>query len=1130
MNLFFSQLKFSATAITNTPNAESRIGPGHGTFLGTKEWYPNDGDFCTIDDKFEIGVFTRVIGGNRVCSIGMYRSPNMKLPEIEAFYGRLRHHVTVCRREKADIIVLSGDDNSHSTKTSGNYNKKAFACLEEIRRRFGGVHVVNKPTHKNYQPDHVIVFCDPLRYKVTSINPTPGVGDHCEMRFWIDLGYLGAPKPKWERRLCVESEGDEKSIREDLAKVLEGLDLNFFLQKHLGKRWCLLELDHILSVFHGRVAYVRLKNRIVKWRRMACYPGVVKTKSEREVQVVINKISKAEANLKKYPSSAKLKEKVHDLHARYVEVAAQAGRNILEFHMAKMGKNRTKNPSRFFAQASRHLSFGGAENLMSDEAIQRKLTDAEKNYLLPEGCPKFSLEEYEDIEPDAYFDIKPSLSRTRAIIGGLNKVDPFYKKYAEQLAPALTLILEIVNQTHLFPTSCKISKLTFLPKRTIFSLDFMAKFIERAIQNAFDEVKPADRYGQFAYQPNRSCELVVAIGLNEVEKAGVPCVGFGLDAKKAFDTARWSTMGRVLQQQCNGGRLWYNYCQGRTYRFRGKHGFQRQPMGRGAPPGAILAPSAFAGFQTTDTEMTCLGKTGAWVWPGLFSDDKNPIGTVYSLRSGRIQAALNSSVQWSKDNFVNYHMTGDKKPVCYVFRSNSQSFQDSELSDLRFDGQPIDRAYVNWQLGFCQRFFDDDFTGYSGTGKCSRDPAKTGAYEYFLDWTAAREGRATLNRLGHRFQDVKHVWSPDFVRTTLRSFMLGKIHYGAALFWLRGSTDSIEETRYYYCMAMAACMGLEAPEVTGLVCSAKGRVTATNNGYIKACKFLDLPTLEDTAISNARNIIRQWSFWDPAAFTYFEKTAVVDGVADGAVENKLLFELIELGKKRRNAWWPEYYKVKYKMDKRAEFLRNNDNWDKVPSYKVYFRKASERTFAIWAESSEVPSSLDVNNTFKYMCRHHFNCLELGTRRKKRLGLVGMLGYTTAKKSHMSDSKKRKAPGPQTDRKKRRTVAFTCSAPIPKIRGRKQLPCRICGYAIPKNKSSVNMSCCNLSAHSLCWLNATESYREKNGPPNRPQCCMITSYRAKGGAELPDSAQLSASQRLPSPPRPSSMRGATRTQP
>ena len=36
----FSQLKCSATALTNTPDAETRVGPGHGTFLGTKQWYP----------------------------------------------------------------------------------------------------------------------------------------------------------------------------------------------------------------------------------------------------------------------------------------------------------------------------------------------------------------------------------------------------------------------------------------------------------------------------------------------------------------------------------------------------------------------------------------------------------------------------------------------------------------------------------------------------------------------------------------------------------------------------------------------------------------------------------------------------------------------------------------------------------------------------------------------------------------------------------------------------------------------------------------------------------------------------------------------------------------------------------
>ena len=160
-------------------------------------------------------------------------------------------------------------------------------------------------------------------------------------------------------------------------------------------------------------------------------------------------------------------------------------------------------------------------------------------------------------------------------------------------------------------------------------------------------------------------------------------------------------------------------------------------MGRGAPPGAILAPSAFAGFQTTDTEMTCLGSIRAWLWPGLFSDDKNPVGTVDALRD----------VGWSKRNFVEYHMTGKKKPICYVFRNNQQVFDGTELDLLKFDGHPIERDYTNWQLGFCQRFFRDDFIGYTGSGKDRLDPAKTGEYGYYLDWTAAREGRATTWRI-----------------------------------------------------------------------------------------------------------------------------------------------------------------------------------------------------------------------------------------------------------------------------------------------------------------------------------------------------------------------------------------------
>ena len=87
-----------------------------------------------------------------------------------------------------------------------------------------------------------------------------------------------------------------------------------------------------------------------------------------------------------------------------------------------------------------------------------------------------------------------------------------------------------------------------MPNRTIFSLDFLSKFIERSVRNAWDELEPDEEFGQFAYKKNRSCELLVAVGLHSAELNDQPCFSLGVDSKKAFDTTRWATCGRNLQR------------------------------------------------------------------------------------------------------------------------------------------------------------------------------------------------------------------------------------------------------------------------------------------------------------------------------------------------------------------------------------------------------------------------------------------------------------------------------------------------------------------------------------------------------------------------------------------------------
>ena len=95
--------------------------------------------------------------------------------------------------------------------------------------------------------------------------------------------------------------------------------------------------------------------------------------------------------------------------------------------------------------------------------------------------------------------------------------------------------------------------------------------------------------------------------------------------------------------------------------------------------------------------------------------------------------------------------------------------------------------------------------------------------------------------------------------------MQGKIQYGSALYWLRADRECIDRVRFYYAMAMAACMGLEAPEVVGMQnCrNNRRRLSASSEKFLALCEFLNMPTLKDLAIQNASTLIRQWSIFEP---------------------------------------------------------------------------------------------------------------------------------------------------------------------------------------------------------------------------------------------------------------------------
>jgi len=322
----FFPLKTAGQFITNTP--ASGDGPGFGTFIGTPQWNPGS-DFATTDPEFEIGVMSRSFyGGVRVTVIGMYRSPNMKnYSDIERFYNKVETYLGVALGRLDDIVFIAGDDNSPTT-TSSAYAKTANQHLEAIRRKFNGEHVINRGTRKGptgswHQPDHILAFYNPMRFKIDAPRPLKGVGDHLEMHVNADLGFLKVPKMQWYRQNFVVSEGKTKEIEADLKLTFETFRVEAIECKD---HWCQEDLDYLVGLFQNKVNFVRMKNRVMQTRMLPVNRHQVKTPEERAVQYELNKISEYNIELSRNPGSIDLKRKLKKHEDLYHKKVLFAGK------------------------------------------------------------------------------------------------------------------------------------------------------------------------------------------------------------------------------------------------------------------------------------------------------------------------------------------------------------------------------------------------------------------------------------------------------------------------------------------------------------------------------------------------------------------------------------------------------------------------------------------------------------------------------------------------------------------------------------------------------------------------------------------------------------------------------------
>jgi hypothetical protein len=290
-------------------------------------------------------------------------------------------------------------------------------------------------------------------------------------------------------------------------------------------------------------------------------------------------------------------------------------------------------------------------------------------------------------------------------------------------------------------------------------------------------------------------------------------------------------------------------------------------------------------------------------------------------------------------------------------------------------------------------------------------------------------------------------------------------------------------------MALAACVGATTPEIVGMYCSKVKRVNQNCGGYKELCRYLDLPTMKEMAIKDARSMIRQWSLYEPSKFLW----SVTEGTAGlspvevhhGVIapEGSLLSDLYALAKRDIVVRYPLYHQAK-----KAETFNGLSRLEKIhisPDYIKDLHVAGEASQDIWEQMGlNEPTNREIANTFWLMIRDKFNVLERYARLCKTLPVV-----------NLSQSEKRVYNADTQPAKRARFSISDCSSPTPWRRAthsRNNDICRVCGYYI-MFKNNLTLSRCGKKAHRNCILNQRPAVSL-----NDYGCRDLSSYKKRCG--------------------------------
>ena len=101
------------------------------------------------------------------------------------------------------------------------------------------------------------------------------------------------------------------------------------------------------------------------------------------------------------------------------------------------------------------------------------------------------------------------------------------------------------------------------------------------------------------------------------------------------------------------------------------------------------------------------------------------------------------------------------------------------------------------------------------------------------------------------------------MRKLVQAYVCGVVRFSASILWLRSSDSNIKTVRYFYCIAIAACLGISAAEALNLSCCANESVSKTNKSYAQLLERTGLPSIEEMAMRDACFVVKQIYYMKP---------------------------------------------------------------------------------------------------------------------------------------------------------------------------------------------------------------------------------------------------------------------------